>query len=400
VIRHLLKLVWHRKRANALIAVEIFFSFLVVFAVVTAAVALIAGWNRPLGFQWDDVWMVSVGGGGEPDMLAAPEDDPMRETIARVIRETKTFPQVVDAGLSELPAFSDHNSEGVWQIDGKTVHLTRDNVSDDFGKVLKIPAIRGRWFNAGDDALSYNPVVIDADLARDFYGNDDPIGKKFDEYDNKVFRVVGVVPPYRKSGEFSVPHVNMVFFRRSLTKPNGTIPKNILIRVRPGTPATFEAQLVQHLHAVMPEVSLDVRRLDRMRDSANRLRATPIAVGFIIALFLISMVALGLTGVLWQNVTRRTRELGLRRAVGASSTGVRRQVLAEVALLATLALIVGLVVVLQFPLLGIFALVTPTVFTIGIIAALAVIYGITLVSGLYPSWLASRLTPAEALRYE
>jgi len=71
-----------------------------------------------------------------------------------------------------------------------------------------------------------------------------------------------------------------------------------------------------------------------------------------------------------------------------------------VALLATLALILGLIVVLQLPLLGIFGVFTPPVFTTGIIAALVVIYGITLVSGLYPSWLASRLTPAEALRYE
>jgi len=398
MIRHLLKLVWHRKRANALVAVEIFFSFLVIFAVATGAIAVISGWARPLGFQWDDVWMISIGNSSMD--LGTHEDDPMRETIARVLRETKSFPPVVDAALSEMPPFSDHTSEGEWVIDGRRVHLTRDYVSDDFGRVLKMPAIRGRWFNASDDALAYRPVVIDADLAHDLYGTDDPIGKKFDEYDNMIFRVVGVVPPYRKAGELSAPHVNMAFFRRSLTKANGQIPTSLLIRVRPGTPAEFEPRLLAHLHAVMPEVSFDVRRLDRMRDWANRNRTTPIIVGGIVALFLISMVALGLTGVLWQNVTRRTRELGLRRAVGASATSVRRQVLAEVALLATLAVIVGLVVVLQLPLLGIFAIFTPPVFTIGIIAALAVIYGITLASGLYPSWLASRLTPAEALRYE
>jgi putative ABC transport system permease protein len=79
---------------------------------------------------------------------------------------------------------------------------------------------------------------------------------------------------------------------------------------------------------------------------------------------------------------------------------VRKQVLIEVALIATLAVIVGLVVILQLPLLGIFTAITPLVFTLGILAALAAIYTITLVSALYPSWLASRLMPAEALRYE
>ena len=398
MIRHLLKLVWHRKRANALVAVEIFFSFLVIFAVVTGGIALFSGWRQPLGYEWKNVWMISIGGG--PDDVMATGDDPMRETIARVLQEAKTFPQVAGAGLSSMPPLSGMISEGVWSVGGRRFNLTRDEVTDGFAGALQLKVLRGRWFNANDDALDYRPVVVDSDLAEAMFGSADPIGQKFDETEGLVYRVVGIVPPYRKSGEFSAPHVNMVFFRKSLTKVNGHIPNHLLVRVRPGTPAEFEAQLMDHLHRVMPDVSMDMRRLDQMRDSANRVRTTPIAVGGIIALFLISMVALGLTGVLWQNVTRRTRELGLRRAVGASATGVRRQVLAEVALLATLAVIVGLVVVLQLPLLGVFAVFTPPVFTTGIIVALVVIYGITLASGLYPSWLASRLTPAEALRYE
>ena len=399
MIRHLLKLVWHRKRANALVAAEIFFSFLVVFAVVTAGVALLSGWRRPLGFAWDDVWMISVAGRGALHE-GVGGDDPLRDTMARVVRETKSFPQVVDAALSDTPPFSNATSEGEWTIEGHKVLLTRDQVSDGFNSVLKIPVLRGRWFDATDDALDYRPVVIDSDLAKALYGNEDPLGKKFDEIDNRVDRVVGVIAPYRKNGEFSAPNLNMVFFRKSLTKPNGHMPNSILVRVQPGTPAEFEAELTNHLHAVMPEVSLDVRRLSAMRDSSNRMRFTPLAVGGVIAAFLISMVALGLTGVLWQNVTRRTRELGLRRAVGASGAGVRTQILSEVALLSTLSVIVGLVIVLQLPLLGLFRFVAPAMFVTGIIGSLAVIYGITLLCGLYPSWLASRLEPAEALRYE
>ncbi|HJQ40253.1 MAG TPA: ABC transporter permease [Thermoanaerobaculia bacterium] len=398
MIRHLLKMVWHRKRANALVAIEIFFSFLVIFAVVTGAAALWAGWRQPLGYEWKDVWMISIGGGSEDVM--ATGDDPMRETIARVLAETKAFPQVAAAGLSSMPPLSGMSSEGSWNVNGRRFNLTRDEVTDGFADAMQMKVVRGRWLNASDDALNYRPVVIDSDLAEAMFGDEDPVGQKFDDVNGVVDRVVGVVPPYRKSGEFSAPHVNMVFFRKSLAKANGHIPNHLLVRVRPGTPAEFEAQLMQHLHRVMPEVSMDVRRLEQMRESSNRARSSPIAVLAIIALFLISMVALGLTGVLWQNVTRRTRELGLRRAVGASATTVRRQVLLEVALLATLAVIIDLIVVLQLPLLGIFALFTPAVFTAGIIVALVVIYGITLASGLYPSWLASRLTPAEALRYE
>jgi putative ABC transport system permease protein len=126
----------------------------------------------------------------------------------------------------------------------------------------------------------------------------------------------------------------------------------------------------------------------------------PLVAGGIVGLFLISMVGLGLTGVLWQNVTRRTREIGLRRAMGASGAKVNRQILVEVALLATIAILLGTIIIMQLPILGAFAVVPPAAFITGFIGALATIYALTVLCGLYPSWLASRLTPAEALRYE
>lgn len=398
MIRHLLKLVWNRKRANALMTAEIFFSFLVVFAVATLGISLVAGWQDPLGFVWDDVWMIRVGGDAELDLGARA--DPMQEPIARLLRETTVFPEVVAAALSDTPPYSNATSEGVWGHEGRSIRLRRDEVTDGFADVMQMPLLRGRWFVPADDALNYRPVVIDADLASDFFGAADPLGQKMSEEGGLQLRVVGVVRPYRKDGEFSLPKMNMLFMRKSVALQNGRIPRNILVRVRPGTPAVFEERLLQRLHGVVPDVSLSVQRLDRMRNLSLRMRSAPFWVMGIIALFLMAMVALGLTGVLWQNVTRRTRELGLRRAVGASAAGIQKQVLAEVALLSTLAVLIGLILILQLPILGITAFFTPAVFASGIAAALAVIYGITLLCGLYPSWLAARLTPAEALRYE
>lgn len=397
MIRHLLKVVWSRKRANALVTIEILFCFVVVAAVITTAVALIANWNRPVGYEWKDVWVIRVSTTGSADGPSAEAG--FRAGLALLMRELKSFPEVVDAALSDTPAYGNATSEGRWQINGRTVELTRDQVSDGFANVMLMKPIRGRWFSPADDALSFVPVVIDADLARDLYGSDDPVGKKFDEINNTIFRVVGVVPPYRKTGEFSAPQTNMAFFRKSLTREEA-LPRNVLIRVRTGTPADFEAKLQQHIHTVAPDISFGIERMSAMRDRTIRERMTPLIVITILAGFLIAMVALGLTGVLWQTVTSRTRELGLRRALGASSANVRAQVVIEVALLVTAAVIIGLALLLQLPLLGIFALVRPSVFATGIIASLAVIYAITLLCGAYPSWLASKIQPAEALHYE
>ena len=394
--RHLLKLIWNRKRANALVMMEIFLSFLVLFAVLSFAFSAIGRWNDPLGYDWHNVWIVQLNvAGHEPG-----ESDEFKPTLDRLLRETKAFKEIEAASLSDTPPYMMSTNSGVWVIDGKKVRITRDDATDGFADVMRMRVLRGRWFSREDDGLSYVPVVIDSDLAKAFYAGKEPIGQKFDSDGTTESRVVGVIPPYRKDGETSSSEMNMAFTRVSLVTPKGRAPRNMVIRVQPGTGADFEEKLVRRLHEVVPEVPFTLTRMDRARSFSLRLHLVPLILSSIVAFFLMSMVALGLTGVLWQSVTRRTRELGLRRAVGASGSVVRKQVLIEVALIATLAVIVGLVVILQLPLLGIFTAITPLVFTLGILAALAAIYTITLVSALYPSWLASRLMPAEALRYE
>ena len=394
MIRHLLKLVWNRKRANALIMLEIFISFLVLVAVLTMAISTVGRWGQPLGFDYHDIWTIRMDFGRLDD-----QDAEAAATLDRVMRELKTFPQIESLAASGMPPYSNSVWEGVWVINGKRVELTRDEVTDDFARVMRIPIVRGRWFSPADEGASYEPVIIDTDLARAIYGNADPIGKKFDE-DKQEMRVVGVVAPYRKYGELSPPDVNMGFIRVSLQGKKARAPRNIVLRVRPGTSAAFEETLTKRLHDLEPERGFRIARMENQRRLMNRVRVTPIVIGGIVALFLISMVTLGLTGVLWQNVTRRTREIGLRRALGASGGSVRRQVVAEVALLATIAVVLGVVILAQLPMLGVFRVVTPPMFGAGIAMALAVIYGITLLCGMYPGWLASRVPPAEALRYE
>jgi len=393
MIRHLLKLVWHRKRTNALLIAEIFASFIIVFVVVTMALSLLLRWHQPLGFDYHDVWTVRLSG-IEPDFEAA--DDAHRPVVEQLLREVRSFPQVVDAAMSATPPYGNATWDSIRDFEGRTVRLTCDSVTDGFANVMRMRVLRGRWFTPADDALSYQPMVIDADVARELFGDRDPIGQKFD----KDERIIGVVAPYRKNGEVSATAEHFAFYRKSLTKPNGPVPRMIILRVRPGTSPDFEQTIAQRLHAVSPETTVHVHRLERTRDGFLRVRTSPILFLGIVSLFLISMVALGLTGVLWQTVTRRTREIGLRRAVGASGTNVRAQILGEVALLTTLALLLGTIIVAQLPLLGAFRLVQPAVFVSGMAAALATIYAITLLCGAYPSWLASTVEPAEALRYE
>lgn len=396
MIRHLLKLVWNRKRANALIVAEIFVSFLVVFAVLTGAITFASSWNEPIGFDWRNVWDVSMEFDVDAREKAAPE---LHDAVMRMLAETRAFPQVAAAALSNTPPYSFSTSEGSRDIDGREVRMTMDDVTDDFAEVMQLKVIRGRFFNAEDDAAQLQPIVIDRNAALHIFGTVDAVGKKMEEGENVYTQVVGVIEPFRKDGETSMP-MNMVFFRTSPTAKYGRLGSHILVRVHPGTPAEFEEQLATRLQQIAPTVSFRVRHMDAMRRNMLRTKLAPLVLFGVVGLFLISMVTLGLTGVLWQNVTRRTRELGLRRALGASGSTVHRQILLEVALLATLAVIVGAILIVQLPILGVFRFVSPSAFTAGFAGALATIYGLTVLCGLYPSWLASRLQPADALRYE
>jgi putative ABC transport system permease protein len=137
-----------------------------------------------------------------------------------------------------------------------------------------------------------------------------------------------------------------------------------------------------------------------MRESFNRFAFVPLVAVGLVAGFLMLMVALGLFGVLWQTVTQRTREIGLRRAKGAARVNVQRQLLGEIAVMTTLALAAGVLIAIQFPMLDIIYFVEPHVYAIGLVIAVTAIYLLTLACAWYPSRMATRIEPAEALRYE
>jgi putative ABC transport system permease protein len=138
-----------------------------------------------------------------------------------------------------------------------------------------------------------------------------------------------------------------------------------------------------------------------MRASMLKEQLVPFIVVSVIAAFMVAMVAFGLFGVLWQNTTRRIPEIGLRRAVGASAGDIYRQIVSEQLLLSSIAMIVGLVLLVQLPLTGALGEgLNWTVFLGAAALSMAAIYLLSLLCSLYPGWRASRLSPTEALHYE
>jgi putative ABC transport system permease protein len=411
--RHLLKLVWNRKRTNALIILEIFFSFLVVFLVGTLALYFWDNYRQPLGYSYLDVWRISVDmkagdrsmsrasteSGGEQDEESAAAA--RLKVLERLLEEAEALEPVESASAAMVSPYDQGGWTSNMTIEGKQVEMESNAVTDRFAEVLGLELVSGRWFREEDGELAYDPLVIDQDLARTLYGSENPVGRQFGEPapSEKPKRIVGVVREFRKSGELS-PRTNFLFERLRLDSPSWFEPRSILVKIRPGTPAAFEEELATLFQGVAPEWSFQIKPLSAARRSVFRELLTPLVAGGIVAFFLLLMVALGLLGVLWQNLLQRTREVGLRRAAGASRSAVHRQVLSEQAILTSFGVLLGVIVVVQIPILELVGFIRPEVFAGGLLFAMAAIYLLSTVCALYPGVMASRVQPAEALRYE
>ena len=406
MIRHYLKLIWNRKRSNLLITVEIFFSFLVVFAVVATATYFVDNYRRPLGFSIDDVWVVKVDSKTRELPGKPASNDALVETRQQLDRAIREFPQVRAVAKAFTVPYGNSRWMSDAKVNGRSVSYTMDGVTDGFADVFGLSLVEGRWFGREDDGANWDAVVINEQLARDAFGADSPVGRTFpqdaprDGEKQKEWRVVGVIREFRQDGELALPENYLMIRVRLDDAESAPSLGHIAIKLRPGTTAAFEEQLVKRMEAVAKDWSFEVQPAAEMREEKLRSTLTPLIAGGVIAGFLLLMVALGLTGVVWQTVTQRTREIGLRRAKGATIADIRTQIMGELALMATIAVLVGAAIVIQFPLLRLVEDVTAGVYAASLAISALCIYLLTVASAWYPSRMATSIPPAEALHYE
>lgn len=406
MIRHCLRLIWNRKRTNLLLAIEIFFSFLVTAAVVITGSHYVGLYRQPLGFTIDDVWVVSINTNQSDLGLRVPAREATSAQMLLVDAAVREFSEVVTASRSFTVPYKNSQWIDDFEDRGRHIAYNINAVTDGYREVLGLRVTRGRWFSAEHDALTgVEPTVITERFAKDLCGSADPIGKVITQSPGRdgttppERRVIGVVEEHRR-GDFE-DSADFAFVRH---QPRGfqgdDLPLTLLVKTRPGTTAAFEERLARRLHEVAPGWSFQFQRLDELKAAHFRDRLGPIVAEGIIAAFLLLMVALGLTGVLWQAVTQRTREIGLRRASGAAARQVRAQILLELTILASVAIGLGLLVVVQVPLLEIVGGIAGSAYVAGLVISAGAIYLLTIVCAWYPGRLAAGIPPAEALRYE
>ncbi|MYA22154.1 MAG: hypothetical protein F4Z30_04930, partial [Gemmatimonadetes bacterium] len=154
MIRHLCKLAWNRKRVNALTAFQIFISFLIVFITASLAVDKVNTYRQPLGFSYEDRWVVEF---REDRARPAPSEAevPNRRQIYQTLEE---FDWVESVAAVDRAAIPYGGSRYGFDIGGQAVD--HGYVSDEFHEVFDLELVSGRGFGEEDAALDWAPLVI------------------------------------------------------------------------------------------------------------------------------------------------------------------------------------------------------------------------------------------------
>ena len=218
-------------------------------------------------------------------------------------------------------------------------------------------------------------------------------------------KIVGVVADYRQAGNLDTETEHM-FQRAGHATRRGwqwSFVRGLVVKLRASAGPEAEARIDSHLRLVAPDRTFRISRVAENRRFVNGAYSVPILLGVIVAGFLIIMTVLGLTGVLFQAVATRTREMGVRRALGASAADVARQIRGELLALTVCGLVIGVILVAQVPVFD-EAVIEAEISTGHVVFSAAVagalLMALAFACAYYPSRLATRVHPSEALRYE
>ncbi|QNF31940.1 ABC transporter permease [Adhaeribacter swui] len=399
MIRHLFTLIWNRKKSNFLMITEIFFSFIVLFGVLSLAFYYINNYNKPLGFQYDKVWVMTMRWNQEK-----PQE--VKEIQGRLQQQFKSNPEVAGVALASANVpYTMQQMSGGFQHNTHSVQSDFFQVDKDFAAVMQLKLKDGRWFNDQDQNSTYNNIVITQSLREAVFKNEPVIGKVVagmsGDNKNPKNKIVGVAEAYKQKGEYSEDKPGFFEYKDLENAADSTFApfNSVLIQVKPGVTSAFEEKLMKQGSQIAKGWTLEIKSMNEMRASHNKITLVPLIIFSVICGFLIINVALGLFGVLWYNINRRISEIGLRRAIGAASGQVYRQFIGEVLVLATFGVLVGILVAAQFPLLQVFGVQTG-VYVAALGVAVVIIYALAAACAAYPSLQAAKIAPATALHEE
>ncbi|MBZ5495234.1 MAG: ABC transporter permease [Acidobacteriia bacterium] len=342
----------------------------------------------------------------------------MRSFEIQALDNIRAIPGVLSAGATDTIPFGDRNSDSVILAEGyqmkpgeSLVSPNRIVVTPGYFEAMRIPLLEGRFIDARDLENSQRVLVIDQRLARRFWPSSSAIGKRMwqpqgakalahpPEKDADWLTVVGVVGSIKLHGLVNPDERVGAYYFPYAQNP---MPALTLAVRAASDPAGLVRALRDRIAGLDPELPLfDVRTMQERIDESLTIHRSPMLLATAFGMVALFLAAVGIYGLLAYTVAQRTKEIGIRMALGSSAEGIFKLILKEGVLILAIGFAIGLAGALAIGRFVRSALYGVGPFDLGVLtSAIAILALVSLVACVLPAHRATRIEPVTALRQE
>jgi putative ABC transport system permease protein len=322
-----------------------------------------------------------------------------RLTLADMAVLKETVPGVVTvAGIVDMPM--------TVVVEGRTRPVALIGVTDGYQQIRRLLVLRGRYFDEGDMEAHSKVCLITQDLALRVFGVDNPIGQSI-RMGELTFTVIGVFRERVATFGLTELQKESVLIPQPLMKYyTGQDVLNVLYAqaLSPDDVNNLARQMTRLLRSRHPvEAEYDVQTLTAIVGAARAISEALTVVLLVIACIALLISGIGIMNIMLVTVRERTREIGIRKAIGAPRTDIMGQFLIEAFLISGGGAVIGVLIGIAIP-VGVQQLLPGNLRVPISPTSVIVAFMVSCVTGLFFGWLpanqAAKLDPVESLRYE
>jgi putative ABC transport system permease protein len=291
-------------------------------------------------------------------------------------------------------------------VKGKVREVTIDGVDDQYAAVRNLKLLQGRFFDASDMSLRERVALLTDKLAIRIFGSQEAALGQVVKISQLQFTVVGTFRERTSTfGQSEISDETILIpinVMKVFTEYERIEPVYLQVRNASDVPAVTEevTHILEGRHRIGAKYS--VQNLAAILDTADQIASVLTIVLVIVSALALLISGIGIMNIMLVTVSERTREIGLRMAVGASRREVLLQFLVESCLISLVGGTLGILIGLALPLsVNIFTdQVHVNISPISVLVAFGVSFAVGVGFGMLPARRASQLNPTEALRYE